>query len=208
MKKTLYFTSENIENKAKKLIKEIDRKQSDFCINKSALLVLDMQDFFLKESSHAFIPSSRAIIANIKRLVEFFYVNQQPVFFTKHLNNKKNAQMMDIWWKELIEKDKIIDELNTDKSFIIEKNQYDAFYNTNLEKILKEKHIEQVVITGVMTHLCCETTARSSFVRGFEVFFIADSTATYNETFHKASLINLSHGFAIPTLTKEIVCQK
>jgi len=62
-----------------------------------------------------------------------------------------------------------------------------------------------VVICGVMTHLCCETTARSAFMRGFEVFFTVDGTATYTEAFHRASLLNLSHGFAVPVLVENIL---
>ena len=91
-----------------------------------------------------------------------------------------------------------------DAGYTIEKTQYDAFYQTALEDLLKEKGITQVVITGVMTHLCCETTARSAFMRGFTVFFPIDGTATYNEDFHRSTLLNLSHGFAIPALIEEL----
>ena len=61
-----------------------------------------------------------------------------------------------------------------------------------------------MVVSGVMTHLCCETTARSAFVRGFEVFFLIDGTATYNKEHHLATLLNLSHGFANLVLSGEI----
>jgi isochorismate hydrolase len=54
-----------------------------------------------------------------------------------------------------------------------------------------------------MAHLCCETTARSAFTRGFEVFFLVDGTASYNRDFHQASLLNLAHGFATLLLTGE-----
>jgi isochorismate hydrolase len=56
-----------------------------------------------------------------------------------------------------------------------------------------------------MTHLCCETTARSAFMRGLQVFIAVDGTATYSEAFHRASLLNLSHGFALPVLVDEIL---
>jgi bifunctional isochorismate lyase/aryl carrier protein len=47
-----------------------------------------------------------------------------------------------------------------------------------------------------MTHLCCETTARAAFTRGFQVFFPIDGSATYTREFHLATLRNLGHGFA------------
>jgi isochorismate hydrolase len=87
----------------------------------------------------------------------------------------------------------------------IRKTRYDAFFDTPLESLLNEEEIHQVVIGGLMTHLCCETTARSAFMRGFEVFFLVDGTATYTEDFHRASLLNLAHGFATPILVAEIL---
>jgi isochorismate hydrolase len=98
----------------------------------------------------------------------------------------------------------IIPELDTSAGIVIPKCQYDAFYDTSLEQILHEWGVTQVIICGVMTHLCCETTARSAFTRGYEVFFTVDGTATYNENFHSATLLNLAHGFATLALVDEI----
>jgi len=174
----------------------------------AALLVLDMQDYFLKKSSHAFIPNAVAIIPNIQKLIKTFYKHNRPVIFTRHSNTEKNAGTMLRWWKDLIHPGTSNCEINSilDSSHgrIIDKHQYDAFYETNLNELLHINKIEQVIITGVMTHLCCETTARSAFMRGYEVFFVIDGTATYNEAFHRATILNLAHGFAIPILTSEL----
>jgi len=94
--------------------------------------------------------------------------------------------------------------LDSSDGIIIEKNQYDAFYNTNLEQILHENNISQVIVCGVLTNICCETTARSAFVRGFETFFTIDGTAAYSEEHHMATISNLSYGFAIPILLDEL----
>ena len=85
------------------------------------------------------------------------------------------------------------------------KGHYDAFYETSLENVLQAGDVTQVVITGLMTHLCCETTARSAFMRGYEVFLAIDGTATYTEAFHRAALLNLAHGFVMPMLVEEIL---
>ena len=177
---------------------------------RSALLVLDMQRYFLEESSHAFIPAARALIPGITRLIGACHRSGLPVIFTRHLNSRDDAQMMSQWWRGLIEAGKpeseIIPEFDIDTSgSVIEKSQYDAFYRTPLEDMLREKEVRQVIICGVMTHLCCETTARSAFVRGFEVFFTIDGTATYSEDFHRATLLNLAHGFAVPVLIDEML---
>lgn len=116
---------------------------------------------------------------------------------------------MSKWWKDLIAPgfacSHIVEFFDTTDHLIIEKNQYDAFFETSLDKVLRQGGVEQVVITGVMTHLCCETTARSAFMRGYEVFFPVDGTATYTEKHHSASLLNLAHGFALPLLVADIL---
>lgn len=67
---------------------------------------------------------------------------------------------------------------------------------TNLEEKLKKMGVEEVIVSGVMTNLCCETTAREAFVRGFRVFFSTDATATTSEDLHQATLKNMAYGFA------------
>ena len=190
---------------------EVVRKRSFdlFTPDHSALLVLDVQNFFLDSSSHAFIPSIKAVLSNIKSVIYEYYRAGHLIVFTRHLNTNNNAHMMAKWWRDIITIDnplsEISDEIDISTGVIVLKNQYDAFYDTNLMDILTGSNVNQLVICGVMTHLCCETTARSAFMRGLEVFFTIDGTATYNEQFHMASLRNLSHGFATPSLVSEIV---
>lgn len=187
----------------------LKKKPPFFNINSSALIVTDMQNYFINQSSHAFIPSSLEIIENINKLVTYFNKMNRPIIFTKHINDKNNAKLMGTWWKEIIEDtnelSEISDLVNSFTSIILQKTQYDAFYHTNLDTLLKERNVNQVVITGVMTHLCCETTARSAFVNNYLPILPIDATATYNLELHCASLLNLSHGFCICPLTEEII---
>jgi len=178
---------------------------------KAVLLLLDLQEYFLREDSHAYVPSAKAILPGIARLSNVFRKSGFPVVATRHLNTPEDAGMMAKWWRDIINPSfahsHSIAFENLKNSLSITKSQYDAFLNTGLEEILCQKGIEQVVVCGVMTHLCCETTARSAFMRGFEVFFTVDGTATYNESLHRASLLTLSHGFALPVLIEELLQQ-
>lgn len=79
---------------------------------------------------------------------------------------------------------------------VVRKDTYSAFRGTRLEERLREMGVEEVIVTGVMTNLCCETTAREAFVRGFRVFFSTDATATSSEELHEATLKNMAYGFA------------
>jgi isochorismate hydrolase len=184
------------------MLREIRRifagRKITFDFKSSALLILDMQNFFLTKTLHAFIPSANAIVPNLQKLISLYHKHSRPVVFTRHENTPKNSVLMHKFWKNILGKgelNQITDTLNTKNSVIIKKTQYDAFYKTRLEKLLKQTRIKHLLITGVMTNLCCETTVRSAFMKGFMPFFPADTTAAYNENLHKASLLNISHGF-------------
>ncbi len=214
-----YLTPGDIEENARRLIPESNsqRAGSDiassrgpaFDISCAALLILDMQVFFLDEESHAFVPDAPAIVSGLAELARRFGAAGRPIIMTRHSNRASEAGMMKEWWDHLLEPgspetalEPILEDLST---AVVAKAQYDAFYETELEKILRDSETEQVVVTGVMTHLCVDTTARSAFVRGFAVFLPADGTATYNRDFHAASLLNLSHGTAAITLCSKLM---
>lgn len=211
--KNAYFTDRTIEHVAKSLHAQLDSKidlhKDQFHPEKSCLLILDMQKFFHAVDSHAFIPSTNALIAPIKSLADKYIKNNLPIIVTKHINTETDAKQMDYWWRDILAVDnelsKLIPDIEQINSELIIKSQYDAFFNTNLDEILKKKKVAQVIITGVMTHLCCETTARSAFVRGYNVFFPIDGTATYNLDFHSATLTNLAHGFANIVFIKKLL---
>lgn len=61
---------------------------------------------------------------------------------------------------------------------LIEKNLPGSFTGTELESWLRQKGIDTVVISGYMTHMCCDTTARQAVHRGFNVEFMSDATGT------------------------------
>ena len=203
-KKERYFTQENINDKGLELgaiyAQKRQRKELHFEVERSALLVLDMQDYFLDPASHAYIPSAEAILSGLSKLINAYVEAGLPVFFTRHTNTPIDAGLMAAWWRDLIQPDdplsQITSELDSSLGDVMQKNQYDAFHQTGLHEQLIQRGVTQVVIGGVMTHLCCETTARAAFTRGLQVFFLLDGTATYNEDYHRASLLNLSHGFA------------
>uniref|UniRef100_A0A7C4TC01 Isochorismatase family protein n=1 Tax=candidate division WOR-3 bacterium TaxID=2052148 RepID=A0A7C4TC01_UNCW3 len=117
--------------------------------------------------------------------------------------------MLKEWWNDIITKEndyyKLSKQIYIPDAPIIRKTQYDAFFRTDLKRLLKKLKVTQIVITGVMTNLCCETTARSAFVQGFKVFFVVDGTCTQNEIMHWATLVNIAYGFAVPVRAKDLI---
>jgi bifunctional isochorismate lyase/aryl carrier protein len=211
--KQLYFSPSNLQPEAQAILAGLPRIRQDRAGSlepaQSALLVLDMQKYFFEPSSHAFIPSAPAILPGVQRLIDAFARLERPIVFSQHTNTPQDAGMMAAWWRDLILADdpmsELLEALDTSTGEILRKSQYDAFFNTGLEESLKRRGVTQIVICGVMTHLCCETTARSAFMRGFGVFFTVDGTATYNRDFHTATLMNLSHGVAVPVLVQQVL---
>ncbi len=179
-------------------------KQKLPAFSKSALLVIDMQNYF---SSFAF-----PIVENVCHLIKAYHKHKQPVIFTQHGHKKpeKDAGQLFEWWLDHIitgTKDhKIIDILpRTRNDYVIKKTRYSAFYKSDLEHVLIEEDITDLIITGVMTNLCCETTARDAFVKDYRVHFISDANATSDIELHNASLTNLAHGFAYIHESKELI---
>ena len=207
--KSAYFTSTGIQRQAEDFLRTLAlSRPREISWGKPGLLVLDMQEYFLHPESHAFVPSAPATIPGILALIEAFHLAEHPVIFTRHLNSDSNAGMMGTWWRDVITHDHQYAGLSkpilAKANHVLEKTQYDAFLGTNLNEELHKDKVTDLVITGVMTHLCCETTARSGFMHGYRIWFTVDGTSTYNPEFHLASLRNLSHGFATPVLVSEV----
>lgn len=210
MIKVKYFTDSSINEVSRDILLKIPHvRTNSFDVSSSALLVIDMQDFFLKEKSHAYIPSSNVIVRNINKLIRVFKDESRPIFFTRHINDESNAKMMGIWWKDILtensEFSNICSEIDTSYGIIVDKTQYDAFFQTKLEELINQHKVSSIVVTGVMTNLCCETTSRSAFIRGYSVYLPVDTTATYNRSLHEASLLNLAHGFAYVGLVEDFL---
>ncbi|MCI0519134.1 MAG: isochorismatase family protein [Chloroflexi bacterium] len=211
MKET-YFTSQTLPIKAEAMRQELEefrrRHPLPLEISHAALLMLDMQSYFFDPASHAFIPSAAAILPGVITLARAFNARGRPVIYTRHVNTPQDAGQMALWWRDLIRPESVLSvilpELDAPTEAVLLKTQYDAFHGTDLEDRLRSQGATQVVICGVMTHLCCESTARAAFMRGFAVHFTIDGTATYNQALHRAALLTLAHGFARPVLVEEV----
>ena len=172
----------------------------------AALLVIEMQYVFLNEMNII----TELQINNIKNIIAAAERSGVKIIYVRRNDDSEISKSLVEWWGgDKIERDsegwKIIDSLDTGDKIVIDKNHYSAFFQTDLDAILKSEHIEDVIITGVMTNCCCETTARDAFMRGYLVFFINDATATVNEDLHLATLKNLSFGFACVQNTEDLI---
>jgi len=173
-------------------------------IGHCALLFIDVQQHFKFTVA--------GILDNLAVLKETCRKRGVPLFYTRHGHHDPTVDggMLGVWWTNLIRYGsrnwELIPELAPEEdSRVIDKTRYNAFTGTDLDTRLKSAGIEDVIITGVLTNCCCETTARDAFVRDYRVFFVADATATVSEELHLASLKNLAFGFAYIVSTGQLL---
>ncbi|UCE18244.1 MAG: isochorismatase family protein [Gemmatimonadota bacterium] len=187
-----------------KLIPEATWRQALPSPDHTALLVVDMQEYFRSMVTD--------IIPDLDNLISVCRDSNIPVIYTQHGHEdpSQDGGMLGEWWGDLIIKGTrgahILREIEPQPAEkIIAKNRYSAFYDTDLEHHLKTVGVKDLLVSGVMTNLCCETTARDAFVRDFRVFFLADGTATAGDDYHLATLRNLAFGFAYILTCDEII---
>jgi nicotinamidase-related amidase len=184
-------------------IKPFNQHPMPFNKDKAALLVIDMQKFFLNPASPTFTCGGIAILPGLKQLIAAFRQAGRPVIFTKHVHHPGllDAGILGWWWEGMCVEGSPDSEIHDDLTplpgeKIISKHRYSAFYNTDLETVLRCLKIEELAVSGIMTNMCCESTARDAYYRDYKVFFLADGTGSINEEMHTASLLNLAFGFA------------
>lgn len=78
---------------------------------------------------------------------------------------------------------------------IVTKHRYGAFEGTDLDLVLRSRGVRTVIMTGVATNVCVETTARQAFLKDYYVVFVSDCTATYSRADHDATLRNIDNFF-------------
>ncbi len=209
-----------MENKTQKwleAIKSYNEHKMQLNPKKAALLVIDMQNDFINKGSMVYTEMAEAIVPNLKRLISTCRKAKIPVIYTAHihLDPAVDGGMTAQWWPELKDKKVLVAGSKGAEIYpeiapkpdekVIYKHRYSAFYNTDLEIVLRGLGITDLIITGVMTNICCESTARDAFFRDFRIFVLADGTGSGEEIFHISSLRALAYGFAYVTTVEEII---
>ena len=100
-----------------------------------------------------------------------------------------------------------------EEDLVLDKPRFGAFSRTGLEEILRSRGIDTVIIGGVVTNVCCETTAREAMQREFHVFFLSDGTAAADmpgasaAELQKATLVTLGFLFAQVLTVDEMIAK-
>lgn len=162
----------------------------------SALLVVDMNRPFVDAGYPLSSPNARVIVPRLAAVVATFRQVRRPVIWIVQghfsVPHDRGAHLAGWWPTPLLEgtDDVALCEglsAAADEKTIV-KRRYSAFYGTDLEITLRCLGVRQVVIGGVLTHVCPFTTAADAFMRDFEVYYLADGTASLNRELHVNAL--------------------
>jgi ureidoacrylate peracid hydrolase len=191
--------------------------------DKTALLVIDMQNGFCHpEGSFAQlgldVTMCNAAIAPIGKIVDKAHEAGIPVVFTRYVyraDYRDGGVLVQDLLPALAETKSLaagswdadlVDELvPTDDDFVLDKNRYSAFYGTGLEPILTSLGIDSVVVVGVTTNMCVETTARDASQRDYRVFVVGDATGELDKDRHDMALNTLGFGFGWVVESKDVI---
>jgi ureidoacrylate peracid hydrolase len=88
---------------------------------------------------------------------------------------------------------------------VVRKHRYSAFVDTNLDLILRSRQIQTVIVTGVATNICVESTSRDAFMRDYYVALVDDGSAAYSREQHQATLTSIAIGFGVVTTVDEVL---
>ncbi len=143
-------------------------------MEKTGLVLIDIQkDYFKGGKCELFQPEAAAKQA--KRLLTYFRENNLPVFHVQHISQRSDAGFF-IPGTEGV---KIFDDvLPIGDEPIIIKHFPDSFFQTNLKELLDSHSVNQLVVCGMMTHMCIDTTVRAAKNFGYQVTLIEDACTT------------------------------
>jgi len=154
-----------------------------------ALLIVDMNADFSCEGGALYVPSSVAIVDNLRRLAQACRDHDVPVLYAVHAHRRDRSDMgltgryrEPIWAREaLIEGTKGV-ELHPalrphPQDIVFYKQRHDAFFGTKLDLIAKQLKLKTLIVAGTVTQVCCEATVRAAFYRDLIPIVATDGVA-------------------------------
>ncbi|MDE0704622.1 MAG: cysteine hydrolase [Rhodospirillaceae bacterium] len=191
---------------------------------RTALVVVDMQTAFLKPGLPSEVPMAREIVPNINRLAAAFRAAggnvvwvtttfDENIFteWSSFLGGTVSPEMAKRIARQLMEGAEghpLWPDIEAEDGDIRSvKRRFSAFIqgSSDIEAQLRARGIDTLAVTGTLTNVCCEATARDAMMRNFHVIMVADGNATYTDAIHNASLTSMSINFADVMTTDEVI---
>ena len=187
---------------------------------KTALVVVDMQNaFMLPGVAHALCPTAEKIVPNINRLARAVRETGGTVVWIKTTFTEDALRTWSTYFDMVTPEHgaRRVQALTAGneghqlwaalevraEDLIVEKNRFSAFIqgSSNLAEILRQRGIDTILVTGTVTNVCCESTARDAMMLNFRTIMVTDGNAAMTDEDHNNSLcaFYLTFGDIMPT---------
>jgi nicotinamidase-related amidase len=193
-----------------------ENRPFDIDPSRAALVVVDMQNDFVRVGAPLEVPDARATIEPIQATIALFRRLGRPVVFTRFIAGPKETLLW-AWSPQLrppvccckpgfmrrygdvgreLDCVAVIDELPVQPGdYLVDKYWYGAFFRTNLHDILISEHVDTVAVCGTVTQICVEETAREAFHLGLKAVVLSDCVSSFDPGMHAAALKNFAMKF-------------
>ncbi len=185
---------------------------------RSAVIIIDMQNAFVAPGAPLETPPARDMLPRLEQLVTFARENQLPIIWTQSDHRPPYGGVMLRKFPAIREKrvlwrgdssfdmyPQMIQPKEGGREHRIVKHKFDAFFETDLDAILRYHNVNTLIITGTATNVCCESTARAAFMRDYYVAFPSDLNATFDPAMHEAALKNVELFFGRVMTSAELL---
>ena len=196
--------------------------QETIATEKTALVVIDMQNYFLDESQLAGCPIGQTIVDNVNRLADTLRQTGGIVIWIQNLapddtplswktiherytqekgelraNSMKHGEWPFELWPTLDVQE---------EDYRVIKRRYSAFIggSSDIELILKDNSIENILVCGVATNVCCDSTARDAMMLNYRTLMVSDGCATFSDEEHANALTSFYTNFGDVQNTDEL----
>ncbi len=173
--------------------------------DRCVLIVVDMQNDFVLEGAIMEVKDAKTQIPQIRKLMKCCRELGIPVIYTQQITDAVFCPMEVIgqpWLKDAGMREgtvgiEIIDDLKPEPGdHVIRKRRFSAFYQTDLEIILKnirgmEQPVDTVIVCGTVTNVCCESTIRDAFFRDYKCVLGTDVCSAHTPEAQAATIANM-----------------
>jgi biuret amidohydrolase len=157
-----------------------------------------------------YVPRLAETIANTRRLLDAFRSSKREVVYTRHgalladgrdmiprrrqrdQDSVEQTETPTLWSKGSFEHEVVSELAPLEHELVIDKNASSAFNGTGIDQLLRNLGLDTLVVAGMATDMCVETTARDAADRGYNVIVVEDATATFFPEHHRAALSALA----------------
>jgi ureidoacrylate peracid hydrolase len=193
-------------------------------VSRTALVVIDMQNAFLRPGAPSETPIARAIVPQINRLAQAVRAGGGVVAFAQGSFQPSGPEAWPLFFEHMVNPafsaailqaltpghpdHELWPELDVQAGDVcVRKKRYSAFFPgaCSLPEQLRERGVDTVIITGTLTNVCCEASARDAMMGDFKTVMVSDANAARSDAEHLAALVTLVQFFADVRSTNDVL---